>query len=103
METKPSTAREDGLTLTDSWEEQTASRPKTNDVRLDQKHWSRHEGLLEVAADKGSKDRDTVSSYHVVLLSGPLEETVLLLLLIFDVYSEQQTGRGNQNDQKDQE
>ena len=67
-------SREDGLTLTDSWEEQPASRPKTNDARLDQTHWSRLEWLLERAADKGNKDRDTVLCFTaVVLLCGPLE------------------------------
>lgn len=46
---------------------QPVSRPKTNerDVWLDQKHRSRREWLLELAADKDNKDGHTVSCYRV--------------------------------------
>lgn len=43
------------------------------------------EWLLEQAADKGNKDRDTASCYTVVLLSGPLEVATVLLPTFTDL------------------
>lgn len=49
------------------------------------KHSSRREWLLELAADKGNKGRDTESCYTVVLLSGLLEVTSVWLPAFTDL------------------
>ncbi len=89
MVTNLSTARDDGLIAKDSWRERPVSRLKTNehDVWLHQKYRAGCEWLLQRAADKGNKDRDTMSCYTVILLCRLLEGNTVLLL-IFDVYSE---------------